>query len=715
MTSEKAAELTDEKNTDFWQKTTSSIKKNKIKSIFLFVLVVSGLFVFAAFLFTGGSLPAALGFLSVFQSLMLPFITPHLLLATGYFLLLASCYLIGLYVLVASFNFVFKEWATSEKEPVLLTGVVVTASPAVASTVVVPVHDEKSPGVGDSSSSLDPTRLPSVVAVAGNQESRLKKLFLEQVLTQLKRKLLDKGSDSKNSGVISVNAGPSDLAVLPEDLPRLLVTTSPVLSSAFQPAVSDAKDSQAVQVKGGFNYLKDAKRHGAVPAERAIQWVMWGEALIELLQGSEVKDLSTSFDEEQRRPILPMWLRGDSAVLCAVRAESVTLAALALDQKEPESYQGLEAQLEQKKANYLESKADQGDTWTYASYVASLLSSATSNALSYFSYDDAYPGYTAAIYQWFIESDFSIPLTQSVTSPPEVVRDRQFYLTVCLCVDWALYHRAYQEGNDFQRGSYTVVNNDNKLAVFNRDYVCFATGRPDAENVYPAGASHFAIKNQNSYFAYTRHPGSKLSSHYNGVQQFGRDIRFHDAQQWSCPWLPNQSRHSLFGDLGNNRFFLKFEGDALGTVREFLWHGLSFLESLKSSPSGQGRLPTRRENTADISQGFKAIYTTCVARSEQKSNLVSGTKSSLQAMWRVVLTQGTTEEIQEFKDKASFCKIPHGALDHMTGNEVVIDLTKSMQAAIEERSTQIKAYNEGVAGREGEFDPNDVPGSPLPL
>ena len=64
--------------------------------------------------------------------------------------------------------------------------------------------------------------------------------------------------------------------------------------------------------------LKDAKRHGAVPAERPIQWVMWGEALIELLQGSDVNNLSTGFDEKQSGPILPTWLQSESKLLCAV-------------------------------------------------------------------------------------------------------------------------------------------------------------------------------------------------------------------------------------------------------------------------------------------------------------------------------------------------------------------------------------------------------------
>lgn len=161
----------------------------------------------------------------------------------------------------------------------------------------------------------------------------------------------------------------------------------------------------------------------------------------------------------------------------------------------------------------------------------------------------------------------------------------QEYLAKIICVGWALNDLAIQQGEGFERGSFTIIDPYSRLHSFFKNYVCIVNGFTLMD--------YLPWTLTPSNLAYRRDPASKGSSHHidqTDGSQFGIDIRFR-SHETLYGLLPCQMGHILFGQLrvGTSTnsaelplTFIKFEATGLGSSLEVTHHLISYLKPVSS-------------------------------------------------------------------------------------------------------------------------------------
>jgi hypothetical protein len=188
---------------------------------------------------------------------------------------------------------------------------------------------------------------------------------------------------------------------------------------------------------------------------------------------------------------------------------------------------------------------------------------------------------------------------------------RKNHLVAIVSVCWALNDLAVQQGDNFERGSFTVVDPNRYLYEFFLSYVRLVTNHHD-----PAFLS---FRSTSTNFAYRRDPESNATTHHRcrcPESQFGIDVRFHGRESIH-QLLPHRLAHLLFASLRledyehdphSNVMFLKFESVGMGTWREHRKHAMNYLASGHGQSQSES-LVRRRESDIDkdIALAFEQV------------------------------------------------------------------------------------------------------------
>ncbi len=168
--------------------------------------------------------------------------------------------------------------------------------------------------------------------------------------------------------------------------------------------------------------------------------------------------------------------------------------------------------------------------------------------------------------------NFSVLNIIGDSKPEDLPRNN--YLVALGCVVWALHDMAEKDGNDFERGSFKLVDPAHRLKDFLMGYVQFST------NCDKPGFTRFSGANE---FAYSRDPSQGLSSHYKDKKyrsvQYGIDARF-ESNGDLVDIFPDDRAHLLFGsvDIHEQQYtFLKIERIGLGNLKEYVEHGSHYI------------------------------------------------------------------------------------------------------------------------------------------
>lgn len=159
------------------------------------------------------------------------------------------------------------------------------------------------------------------------------------------------------------------------------------------------------------------------------------------------------------------------------------------------------------------------------------------------------------------------------------VNSRKDSMAAIVCIMWSLVEKAALQNEFFERGSFTIIDQDYRLHNFLLDYVKLVT---DSEN-----PKDLPFVKTMSNFAYRRDPTLKGSSHHEGrcpESQFGIDIR-ENTHESVLRLLPFDYTHLLFAKLDLNGqkeplLFVKLEPLGMGSIPATIVHGANFAHSL---------------------------------------------------------------------------------------------------------------------------------------
>lgn len=260
------------------------------------------------------------------------------------------------------------------------------------------------------------------------------------------------------------------------------------------------------------------------------------------------------------------------------------------------------------------------------------------------------------------------------SSDKTYITARKNQILAIVCIGWALADMAAQQGEFFERGSFTLIDPHNRLYHFLLDYVKLTTGFSDPQQV------PFAFTKCN--FAYRRDPEIKGSSHHKGhcpESQFGIDVRF---DPWGGVYmlLPFNSTHLLFANIniGSAAYpqtepllFVKFEPLGMGSMGATISHGTHFLHS-QSHVGSQDR--REKDILPPLQDAFNSLKTEARLQGEYPE-----IRSMLFAAQNILKSPDQYTESVVNK-AADFIKLvdqtyPNGNNHLRVGNEVIIDLS----------------------------------------
>jgi hypothetical protein len=261
--------------------------------------------------------------------------------------------------------------------------------------------------------------------------------------------------------------------------------------------------------------------------------------------------------------------------------------------------------------------------------------------------------------RWFLSSD-----------DQNYITTRKNQIIALIAIGWAMTDLARQQGDFFERGSFTIIDPSHRLTNFLLDYVKLTTGYQDPQTV------PFVLTSCN--FAYRRDPSLHGSSHHNGrcpESQFGIDVRF-EPSEGVLKLLPFDYTHFLFAklDVGNQEeplLFLKFEDLGMGSLGATTVHSLGFLHS-QSHVSGEAR--REKDIIPAVASSFKEF---------QEAAGIIGSFKTIRLMYleaRKILDM-TTQSKEAHEKAGNFLTLidalyPNGNNHLRVGNEVVVDLKK---------------------------------------
>ncbi len=181
---------------------------------------------------------------------------------------------------------------------------------------------------------------------------------------------------------------------------------------------------------------------------------------------------------------------------------------------------------------------------------------------------------TGAVSQlrWLLSAAPVKALNRSVRGDTEHADARRDYLAGVLLMMWAVVGDGAKEGKLVARGSFKIVDPDQRLFQCLQNYVKLATGQEEPG----------FLTNDFAYLRSPDYPVLPLSSHYKtDPLQYGIDVRFQGGDS-ALPALPGEHSHILFGQvhIENTPYtFIKLEEVGLGTVSEAALHSMHFLNS----------------------------------------------------------------------------------------------------------------------------------------
>ncbi len=241
---------------------------------------------------------------------------------------------------------------------------------------------------------------------------------------------------------------------------------------------------------------------------------------------------------------------------------------------------------------------------------------------------------------------------------------RREYLIAIVSVMWHIHDLAIQAKQELNRGSYKIVDPDEKLFQFLMGYARFATGKEQPE--FLLGANDFAYK---------RDPQWYLSSHYTHPSfqscQYGIDMRLWGGHP-TLDILPNESSHMLFGQVlinGTKHLFLKTEQIGLGHPLEYLEHGSHLFFSKDKAGAKY-----RRESTIplDLNKAFEEYLAA-------SPGLKKPTPYTISKMYEMITKNVNSSSAQQKAIREfAHCLEKHSyEIDASirTGQEVILDFT----------------------------------------
>ncbi|MED5463135.1 MAG: hypothetical protein VX699_00660, partial [Myxococcota bacterium] len=174
--------------------------------------------------------------------------------------------------------------------------------------------------------------------------------------------------------------------------------------------------------------------------------------------------------------------------------------------------------------------------------------------------------------RWLLSTAPMKALNRSVRGDTEHAEARRDYLAGVVLMMWAVVGDGAKEGKLVARGSFKIVDPDQRLFQCLQNYVKLATGQEDPG----------FLTNDFAYLRSPDYPILPLSSHYKtDPLQYGIDVRFQGGDS-ALPALPGDHSHILFGQvhIENTPYtFIKLEEVGLGTVSEAALHSMHFLNS----------------------------------------------------------------------------------------------------------------------------------------
>jgi hypothetical protein len=254
------------------------------------------------------------------------------------------------------------------------------------------------------------------------------------------------------------------------------------------------------------------------------------------------------------------------------------------------------------------------------------------------------------------------------------IATRKNQIIAILGLGWAMTDLAKQQGDFFERGSFTIIDPDHRLTNFLLDYVKLTTGYQDPQTV------PFVLTSCN--FAYRRDPSLHGSSHHNGrcpESQFGIDVRF-EPSEGVLKLLPFDYTHLLFAKLnvGNQEeplLFLKLEDLGMGSLGATTVHSLGFLHS-------QSHVATeaRREKDIGPTKEMAATILSLFKDLQEEANVTGDFKTirSMVLEAQKILDTETQSKVAHEKARKFLIMLdelyPNGNNHLRVGNEVIIDL-----------------------------------------
>jgi hypothetical protein len=253
----------------------------------------------------------------------------------------------------------------------------------------------------------------------------------------------------------------------------------------------------------------------------------------------------------------------------------------------------------------------------------------------------------------------------------DYVAKRKNHLAAILSVCWALAQQADDQGEQFKRGSFTVVDPGHKLYMFLLDYVKLVTGNDNPQSL--------PYEQTTSNFAYQREAHKGLSTHHKDrtpESQFGIDIRL-EPESGVLMFLPYSYTHILFGklDLGGQEkplTFIKLEEIGLGSKGAFAAHMASLHRSLQFVEEDARReKDVRRE--LELSFG---LLKEMLRLAKVKTPEAFPTIRSMFLFARGFEDKGNVPGAYEARDFLRRLDVNYPARNHdlRTGNEVIIDM-----------------------------------------
>ena len=264
---------------------------------------------------------------------------------------------------------------------------------------------------------------------------------------------------------------------------------------------------------------------------------------------------------------------------------------------------------------------------------------------------------------------------------------RQTHLEAVIAVSWAIAFTPWVKGEEADRGSFSIKDDDEALNKFLGYYVV------EAANLQSGNIKDLTFLYSGN-FAYDR---SGLSSHYTGhtIRQTGIDARFSKGG-YPLTVLPFENTHILFGRVhtrgGEDKTFFKLEGAGLGDMYSILMHSTSF-----SAPEPENPELVRREK--DLLSHIKQSFETCVndLGCDEKTRQIIHAYEELKKTSTTPKKEGETtylginemiyaiqslsqakkqqeQKWEEFAKTLESCGYSIDNLDYRTGNEFVISL-----------------------------------------